>query len=383
MSNILLVDTNFSSGPIYNFLIQSGHSVTVIGGNPKDALAKSIENYVQLDYSDIVKTDELIKNRNIEYIIPGCNDRSYMVCAEINKDGRFPGIDSLQTSETINNKEKFRTFTRRHNIPHPKQLSSKEIGTRWPVIVKPVDAFSGKGISIIRDMDEKVYKRAVIHACEASHNSTCIVEDYVEGQLHSHSAFIQNGKILVDFIVEEHCIANPFVVDTSRLVYDFPEEMLNNIRKDIELIARELTLKDGLIHTQFICKRDQYWLIEMTRRCPGDLYSQLIELSTGMKYAENYARPFIGAAFNIAPHFKKNWIMRHTITQTGTFTLGSVDFTRSINLSKWIPISKTGDILRGSPLGRIAVMFAKEKNEQEMDQLFQLTLKRELYVVNP
>lgn len=53
MSNVLLVDTNFSSGPIYQFLIQSGHNVTVLGRNPNDALAKSGYKYIQFDYSDI------------------------------------------------------------------------------------------------------------------------------------------------------------------------------------------------------------------------------------------------------------------------------------------------------------------------------------------
>ena len=62
MSNVLLVDTNFSSGPIYQFLREAGHNVAVIGGNPRDALAKSVENYINLDYSDIEKTKQVITN---------------------------------------------------------------------------------------------------------------------------------------------------------------------------------------------------------------------------------------------------------------------------------------------------------------------------------
>jgi len=383
MSNVLLVDTNFSSGPIYQFLIQSGHNVTVVGGNPNDALAKSVDDYVQMDYSDVEKTRQLVADRKIDFLVPGCNDRSYMVCAEINQDGRFPGIDPLETAEIINNKEKFRAFAALHNLPTPRVLSEQEIGTRWPVIVKPVDAFSGRGVTIIREGNSHELPTALDVARQASRTKTCIVEDYVDGQLYSHTAFIQNGVIISDHIVEEHGTANPFVVDTSRVTYDFSAAVLESIRRDITLLASKLSLQDGLVHTQFIKDGNQYWLIEITRRCPGDLYSQLIELSTGLNYAENYARPFIRLPFKIINNNQRKWVMRHTLTQSHEYTLGSLTFSQPLMIKKWVPISLTGDRLRASPYGRIGIIFTEDENEQRLNGTFSATLKRQLYSVAP
>ena len=383
MSNVLLVDTNFSSGPIYQFLIQSGHNVTVVGSNPNDALAKSLDEYVQLDYSDVEKTRKLVADRQIDYLVPGCNDRSYMVCAEINQGGRFPGIDPLETAEIINNKKKFRDFAAQHSLPTPQVLSEQEIGTRWPVIVKPVDAFSGRGVTIILEGNSHEIAAAIDVARQASRTKTCIVEDYVEGQLYSHTAFIKNGEIIFDHIVEEHGTANPFVVDTSRVIYDFPATILKCIRSDITLLANKLNLQDGLVHTQFVKGVDQYWLIEVTRRCPGDLYSQLIELSTGLNYAENYARPFVGLPFRFIENNQKRWVMRHTLTQPTECIFGSLSFAMPIKIIKWIPTSLTGDRLRASPYGRISVLFAEMSSEKDFAQNFSATLKRELYSVAP
>lgn len=383
MSNVLLVDTNFSSGPIYQFLVQTGHKVTVVGGNPNDALAKCVDDYVKLDYSDIEQTRQLIEARNIDYLVPGCNDRSYMVCSEINDEGRFPGIDPLATAEIINNKGKFREFSAKHGLPTPQVLTQDEIGSRWPVIVKPVDAFSGRGVTIVHEESADELTAAISLAQSESKTGACIVEDYVTGQLYSHTAFLQGGDILVDHIVEEHGTANLFVVDTSRVVYDFTESMLASIRANIRLMALELSLQDGLVHTQFISNGEKYWLIEITRRCPGDLYSQLIELSTGLHYAENYARPFIGMPFDVENSPKRSWVMRHTLTQSISFTLGALSFNHPLKLIKWVPISITGDKLRASPHGRIAIMFAEESNEQALDDIYQATLKRQLYEINP
>jgi hypothetical protein len=148
MSNVLLVDTNFAAQPIYRFLVSCGHSVTVVGSNSQDALAKGANHHVNLDYSDSRKLRELIEDRKIEYLVPGCNDRSYLVCAELNNNGQFPGIDPLPTAERLLHKAKFRELALSLGVSTPRLLSSADIGNRWPVIVKPVDAYSGRGVTI-------------------------------------------------------------------------------------------------------------------------------------------------------------------------------------------------------------------------------------------
>jgi biotin carboxylase len=382
-NRVLLMDTNFSSEPIYKFLVNTGYEVTVVGGNPNDALAKCVDDYVNLDYSDIERTRQLIEARKINYLVPGCNDRSYTVCAAINAERHFPGIDPLATAEIINNKGKFREFSAKHGLPTPQVLTQDAIGSRWPVIVKPVDAFSGRGVTIIHENNANDLAAAISLAKGESETDECIVEDYVAGQLYSHTAFLHAGNILVDHIVEEHGIANPFVVDTSRVIYDFPESMLASIRANIRVMASELSLKDGLVHTQFISNGEDYWLIEVTRRCPGDLYSQLIELSTGLRYAENYARSFVGMPFEFKDSLKHNWVIRHTLTQSMSFTLSSLSFNRPLKIIKWVPISSTGNKLLASPYGRIAIMFAEESNELALDNIYQAALTRQLYEVHP
>ena len=382
MHKALLVDTNFSSAPIYNYLVQSGHEVFVVGGNPNDFLAKSAWNYINLDYSNVERARGLIEKLNINYIVPGCNDLSYQVCAELNSKGSYYGLDTLENTEIINNKGKFRTFATQIGLPVPRVISGENVDEIWPVIVKPVDAYSGRGMTIVRKAEQHELQSAIDHAKEFSRSKTCIVEEYVEGQLYSHSAFITDGNIVTDFIVEEHGTANPFVVDTSRVIYDFPLEMLSRIRDGIALLAKKLNLVDGLVHTQFIKNGESFWFIEVTRRCPGDLYSQLIELSTGFSYAETYARPFVKQKFSFGKNtLKQSWVMRHTISQPTEGVLGSIQFKFPILIEKMVPISLAGDMIKASPFGRIALIFLRKNSEEELSELFQKTLNRSLYTI--
>ena len=68
MTRVLLVDTNFSSIPIYQSLIEGGHEVYVAGKNPNDALAKISKNYAEIDYSNTDEIKHFIKSKNIEKI---------------------------------------------------------------------------------------------------------------------------------------------------------------------------------------------------------------------------------------------------------------------------------------------------------------------------
>ena len=56
MTRVALFDTNLSAAPIHAYLVEAGHEVFVIGANPDDYLARSVRNYIQLDYSDEAAT---------------------------------------------------------------------------------------------------------------------------------------------------------------------------------------------------------------------------------------------------------------------------------------------------------------------------------------
>jgi hypothetical protein len=381
MARVLLVDTNFSSGPIYEELVAMGHEVHVVGANPLDCLAKVSPNYWQLNYSDTEALARLVDEQGFEYLVPGCTDRSYESCVAINH-GRFPGIDGLEANKAINNKSLFRRIAERLGLPVPRTQDTEPDSLRLPAIVKPVDAFSGKGITILRETNQGLLDAAIRMAREASPTGEYLIEDFVEGQLHSHSAFLQSGRVVHDFIVQEDGTANPFVVDTSRVLQHASDELRTRLRACVETLAEELQLADGLIHTQFISNRHDFWLIELTRRCPGDLYSQLIELSTGFPYVSSYIRPFVGQPVSsVSYEPKTQLIMRHTLTLKAAQSLAYVRFKRPLLIERWVPLCLVGDQLKPSPYSRIGILFCMASDEEDFGLVYDSALQRNLYEV--
>jgi biotin carboxylase len=379
---VLLVDTNFSSVPIYEYLTNRGFEVAVCGGNPLDVMAKSMKDYICIDYSDRKKMRELVNSNRFDYIVPGCNDVSYRVCSEICDVGRFVGLDTPETTDTINNKGLFRDFAKRCGIPVPRATSTSQSPQRWPVIVKPVDAYSGRGITVVAHDNTDSLPDAVRFAESVSQTGTCVVEEYVEGQLLSHSAFYENGRIVFDFVVEEHGSAYPFAVDTSRVDFEFPRETLRAIRETVLTIAAKLDLVDGLIHSQFIKGNEECSLIEITRRCPGDLYSYLIEGSTGFPYVEAYTKPYLGESVSSVEWTPATRLLfRHTLSSASEGNFGSVSFRVPIEIERCVPLASSGDKIGIGPNGRIAVMFIRANSADEFSRLYLTALQRELYTI--
>ncbi len=381
MQKVLLVDTNFSSLPIYKSLQKMGYEVHVVGANANDCLAKTSPNYHELDYSNVEKLQHLVDKNNFEYLIPGCTDKSYESCAAVRLDSKV-GIDSTRVNEHINRKDLFRNMAQELSLPIPKLHAQDGKSHDWPLVVKPVDGFSGHGITVLKQEDKPALAKAIAFAKENSKTKEYLIEDFVDGQLFSHSAFIKKKKVKIDFIVREDRSVNPFVVDTSAVSVDFSQSMLVSIRENVEKIAQHLNLQDGLIHTQFIANEQNYWLIEMTRRCPGDLYSQLVTLSTQVQYTDLYAASFVGRAIEIPQECLAQWVIRHTMTVGVAQSFADISFNSPVKIVKMTPLSLTGDHLKPSPYSRVGIVFFQAQNQDECNALYEKILKRGLYDIN-
>lgn len=380
MDKVVLLDTNVASAPVHHYLAGAGYDVHVVGRNPNDFLAKAAGNYINLDYSDVDATLALVERLDARYIVPGCNDLSYQTCAEISARRRFPGVDSVEVVRTLGNKKDFRRYAAQAGIPAPREIPEADAVAGRPIIVKPVDAYSGRGVTALKAPSPQDIGDAISLAKTFSQTGTCLIEEFVEGQLYSHTAFLGEHGVVVDFIVEEHGSINPFTVDTSCLVFDFDPALLRQMREAINRIAHDLDLTSGLIHTQFISDGAQCWIIEITRRCPGDLYSLLISFSTGFNYAENYVRPFIAKPFE-GRAGRRSAVMRHTISLREEQTFGSLQFHQPIDIEQYVPLALAGDRIAPSPFGRIGILFARADSGAALEELMRATLGGALYTV--
>lgn len=360
MKTALLVDTGFSALPIFEALKAMNLEVHVVGGRPNDWLTGIADVYHCLDYSNVDEMRALIDATEFDYLIPGCTDKSYEVCSKIGA-GQYIGIDGLATTTAINNKLEFKKLLVELDINHPKLLTSaKAFSPHVPLIVKPVDSFSGRGVSLIERPSDCLISEAVETARSYSVCGRHVIEEYVSGDLYSFSCFIAGDALAHGTFVKESGGRNAFAVDTSIVDLDLSAKIREAVAADALKLCRHLDIRSGLLHIQFIVGADTYWIIEATRRCPGDLYSILIELSTGFEYAAAYVQSFLYRRPNyIISERDRRYIIRYTLTGTGSKYLSYWSSSESLSIVRSYPIAQCGDEWTDDRVNRCALIFAE------------------------
>jgi carbamoylphosphate synthase large subunit len=283
----------------------------------------------------------------------------------------MPGYDAPDVAAILHNKRQFRAYALKSGMPCPK---TQLIGARdnidsfevdFPCLVKPADSFSGRGI-VKLDSGANMMK-AVQLALTESKEGRVVLEQLIEGTLHSHSAFLKNRKILTDFFVDEFCEVYPYQVDCSNSPSRISSRIRKMIRECILDMASDLKLKDGLIHTQFIVSGSKIYIIECMRRCPGDLLYNLVSRSTGADYVGLYAGPYVNKGVSPKNTRSESWA-RHTVSLSEDAVVWAVQPQMNGRKVAIYQLEASGSLIRRAPYGKVAILFCEFPTRESLFQ---------------
>jgi len=368
----LMLDAGFASLPLQHAVKASGFRTLVCSGKAGDAGMKYADASRLQNYADTDAVLAIAREEKIAALLPGVTDVSYLSGCRVAHSLGLPGFDTPDVSDTIFLKDKFRAWALSKGLPVPQAAWTADQARQLtlPLLVKPVDAYSGNGITKVTDW--AMLDTAIETARSASPGKQYVVENFCEGALYSHSAFIRNGEIVCEFFVDEYCTVYPWQVNSSSLSQNLSVGMRDSVSECMQSIVSDLRLVDGLLHTQFIASEGQFWLIELTRRCPGDLYSRLIELSTGVNYAGWFVAPFLGKTTPTAPRrpAQTRTIARHTVSVDRAMRFTGFAFkSLPADIIEVIPLTRPGTLVGPAPGDRAGLIFAEFRDEATLRQM--------------
>lgn len=378
---VLLVGTSFSAAPLYFALQRQGYGVEFCGANEHDPCTNYGAPWHRLDYADKDALLDLVRREKYDRICPSCNDYAYLAASHVANTLGLPGFDTLDTTALLANKARFREFMEANDLPAPRARLAREgqmpdlTGLRSPYLIKPTDSFSGRGVTRLEAANQA--QGAIAHALAASRQGEALVEEFVSGSLHSHSAFIRDGHIYLDFFVDEFCQAYPYQVDCSNYPSRLPEGLRDKVRDCMGRVVTLLGLCDGLLHTQFIADGDRCQIIECMRRCPGDLYYHLINRGCGADYLAHYVAGFTGDPAPMPPLGPERFWARHTLSLTHPAVVWSVQSKIPSNNVQFYPLSISGAGVSPAPYDKVGILFAEFA---DAPSLFRITQNLGQYV---
>lgn len=294
MKKILIPNGSFHDIPLIRTAKKLGFYVITSGAAPNGEGHKYADEYIYCDFSDKEMMLKIAQDKQIDAICSNCNDFGYLTACYVAEHLGLPGHESYEHAVTLHHKDAFKKFAKQYDISTPPAESFADVqaALRWcenqvfPLIVKPSDLGAGQGICRVDDINAA--KTAIVEAWNKSKSKRIVIEPFINGSAHSFNAFIVDKKVAGFYSDNEYMLYTPYRVSTSAGPADGIEQALPRLIHDTELVARELELTDGLVHSQYIRdKNGKPHILEITRRMSGDWYPYPEMEATGidwMKY---------------------------------------------------------------------------------------------------
>lgn len=262
---------------------------TVLADGNDNALAKPYADiFYHIPIFDIEAVREVAVKEKVDFIITVCADQVLLVVAQVSEMLGLPCYIDYETAQNVSDKLKMKAIFKDNDIPtsdfvrldrfDPDAVS----GLRFPLVVKPVDAYSSKGVRRADDLEqlEQFYKEAE----EISRSGDVIVEEYCEGEEISVDAFVVNGKAKILCVSNSEKIKDDgrFVIFRGR----YPVHTSEAVLKKIEIVAQKIADAFGLVNAplliQLIDRGDDISVLEFCARTGGNMKWLLIKYSCGV-----------------------------------------------------------------------------------------------------
>ena len=154
---------------------------TIVTDYDPNAFAKKYadqpENVNAIDVDALV---ELAKREQVSGVVVGVAEALLPTYCKVCEKLGMPAYSTAEVFEIMTRKDFFKDKCREYGVPTIREFSADDPDSIvYPVIVKPVDGCSSKGITVCYSSDD--LKAAVEHALEFSRSGKYIIEEYMTG----------------------------------------------------------------------------------------------------------------------------------------------------------------------------------------------------------
>jgi biotin carboxylase len=201
-------------------------------------------------------------------------------------------------------------------VPFFKLVSSleelNELEYPYPLVVKPTDRWSSKGVSIVESNYQ--LRKAVSNALNISLENKAIIEGYIQGKEYSAECLSFNREHSILAITRKITSGRPHFVEIGHIQpAELDQSSKSRIETEIFKALDSLDIKFGASHVEFkITENDDIAIIEIGARMGGDcIGTDLVYLSTGLDYIDFV----IDVSFGIKPDITEKRLNQFSIVK--------------------------------------------------------------------
>lgn len=302
-------------------------ALVLCGGIPQIALMKELKSrditviladmnekvegrkYCDIFYPVSVLDKEAVKEvaikEKVNFLITVCADQVLEIVAQISEELSLPCYIDAATAANVSKKSYMKKIFSENGVPTSKYIALKELdfnkisSLEFPLIVKPVDSYSSRGVKKVLNNNE--LEAAFYEAKKISREGTVIVEEFIEGEEVTVDVYIENGiaKLLTTSISDK-VKGDGFVIHRTRNPANVSDDILEKIKDTAQKIATGFGLYNSPMLIQLITDGKRISVIEFCARTGGGIKFRLIKRVSGF----DVVKAVVDLTLGIKPHYE-------------------------------------------------------------------------------
>ena len=283
----LVLAGSWSQVMLINQLRERGIETVLADNNPNATAVKYADKFVKANILDVDVIKKIAIEEKVDFLITVCADQVLLTVAKVSEDLGLPCYIDYDTACKVSDKSYMKDIFSKNGIPTSKHVFMSKLdfekleGMEFPLVVKPVDAYSSKGVR--KAMDKNELEQFFNEASEISRSGVVIVEEYVEGVELTCDYEVIDGKaqLLSVSNTEKVNYKDRFLAFRTRYPASVSEETVRRVANIGQMIATAFNLKDTPMLVQLLTDDKKESVLEFCARTGGGAKYLLIKAATG------------------------------------------------------------------------------------------------------
>lgn len=339
---LLVLGGSASNVQLVHFAQKMGAFVIVADNQENRPGKDAADNSVLISTDNYDALCQYIKKNNIDGVATGAGEWNVVNAMKLCKKANLPFYADEHLWDICQNKRNFKDYCKKYGVPTVPEFSfaNKPSVNDYPIIVKPVDGCSSRGISIC--YNEKELNKAVDFALSLSQSKNVIIEKYIDngGVTIDAKYVVVDGKCYLEALGERYVLEEGLITAISFYPSSLIDRFMEKVNPNVQKMFEALGYKNGVFFFQAIPYRDEIYVYEMGLRVSGGMIYNMTEavgcnnvmkmliyysLTGRMCEAEDLKK--------IDPHFNG----KHACTVALPLRLGKISHVEGIEIIKKMP----------------------------------------------
>ncbi|GAB1418899.1 ATP-grasp domain-containing protein [Bacteroidales bacterium] len=272
---------------LIELLISDGYYVYLLDYLDDPPAKTYADEFIQVSILDKKLVLSVLRPLGIRLVLATCIDQALLTMAYVAEELRLPCHISYDTAVKLTNKSHMKGRFIDLGIPTSRFLIASEknvvlTSLVFPLVIKPVDSNSSKGITKILDLNS--FDTAFSVAKNASLTKEVVIEEFVDGEELSVDVAILNYKPTIVMVTKNIKLTENkynFTISQSYYPADISKTVLDIIRDIAEKLSIGYNIQNGPLLIQLLHKEDNVKVIEFSSRIGGGSKHHFIKMITG------------------------------------------------------------------------------------------------------